>query len=145
MVKAQRSARGLRPDEISDVDVLAADDCWSLLAKENVGRIALHTHDGVDIFPVNFTVNDGNIFIRSAPGSKLIDIAIDPAVAFEVDGKRARTYWSIVVKGTAERMSFDSEIRESGVLDLQTVTSSAKWNYVRISVREITGRRVLRR
>lgn len=144
MLKIMHPPRDLMPEEIPDVDVLDADECWSLLARQSMGRIALRTPDGVDIFPVNFTTHDRAIFIRSAPGSKLIDIAVDPAVAFEVDGKRFRNYWSVVVKGRAQRLSFDSDIRESGVLDLQTFTSSAKWNYVRISVDHITGRRVHR-
>jgi uncharacterized protein len=132
---------GLRPEEIPNVDVLDEDDCWSLLAKQSIGRLAVRTQDGVDIFPVNFTVKGREVFIRSAPGSKLIDIASDSSVAFEVDGKRLRHSWSVVLKGQATRMSADSDIHDSGVLELRTLTSSAKWNYVRIAAGTITGRR----
>lgn len=134
------SPQGLEPEEIPHVEVLDVDECWSLVAKATIGRIGLRTEHSVDIFPVNFTVKDRAVFIRSAPGSKLVDIARDPAVAFEVDGSDGSTHWSVVIKGRAERLSFDSDIQDSAVLDLQTMTSSAKWNYVRISASEITGR-----
>jgi nitroimidazol reductase NimA-like FMN-containing flavoprotein (pyridoxamine 5'-phosphate oxidase superfamily) len=97
-------------------------------------------NSGADIFPVNFTVKDHTIFLRSAPGSKLKDVTSHPLVAFETDGRHRRSHWSVVVKGRAERMSIDAEIEESGVLDVQTLTPSDKWNYVRITPTSVTGR-----
>jgi len=131
----------LKPDEVPEVEYLAQDECWVLLAAAPMGRLGVRADGGVDIFPVNFAVNDGAIYIRSAPGSKLVDIAHASSVAFEVDGSRRRTHWSVVVQGTAERMSLDSDIQTSGVLELPTMTSSAKWNYVRIAPFSVSGRR----
>lgn len=131
----------LTPEEIPKVDELEAVDSWELLERASIGRLAVRAGDSVDIFPVNFTVKDGAIFLRSAPGSKLVDITHAPAVAFEIDGNRGRTHWSVVVHGMAERMSYDTDIVDSGVLDLPTLTSSQKWNYVRITPSSITGRR----
>jgi nitroimidazol reductase NimA-like FMN-containing flavoprotein (pyridoxamine 5'-phosphate oxidase superfamily) len=135
------AVNGLRPDEIADVEELSVATCWSLLRSETVGRLAVRTATGVDIFPINYLVSDATIFLRSAPGSKLVDIANEPEVAFEADGKRRRTRWSVVAKGTAQRMAYDADIHDSGVLELRTLTSSAKWNYVRIIPATITGRR----
>ncbi len=135
------AVNGLLPDEIADVEQLDVATCWSLLRSETIGRLAVRTSTGVDIFPVNFLVTGAMIFIRSAPGSKLVDIANEPEVAFETDGKHGRTRWSVVAKGTAERMPYDTDIHDSGVLELRTLTSSAKWNYVRIVPASITGRR----
>lgn len=131
----------LREDELADVDVLSADDCWAMLEKAPLGRLATRAGEGIDIFPINFTVRDREIYFRSAPGSKLVDITRASAVAFEIDGQHRRTHWSVVVHGTAERMSFDADIQSSGVLELETMTSSAKWNYVRITPATISGRR----
>lgn len=136
-----RAVDGLQPEEIPDVEVLTDEECWMLLTHETIGRVAVRRGEGVDIFPVNFTSKNGDVFIRSAPGSKLIDITSQPAVAFEVDGTGRHTHWSVVLKGQAERMSSDADIHSSGVLGLQTLTSSAKWNYVRIVGGEISGRR----
>lgn len=131
----------LLPVEVPDVEVLADDECWRLLTAAPIGRIAVQTDDGVDIFPVNFLVTDRFIYLRSAPGSKLVDIASASAVAFETDGRRGRKHWSVVVHGNAKRMSFEGDILGSGVLALETATSSAKWNFIRITPSSISGRR----
>ena len=131
----------LRGEELADVDVLSEEECWTLVDEAPIGRLAVRAGDGIDIFPVNFTVRDRTLYFRSAPGSKLVDIAHASSVAFEIDGQHRHTHWSVVVHGSAERMSYDSDIEASGVLDLDTMTSSAKWNYVRITPVTVSGRR----
>lgn len=140
-----RRPHWLTAEEIPDVDELSPHESWALLERAPIGRLAVREGDGVDIFPVNFTVTDRAVYLRSAPGSKLVNITQAPSVAFEVDGHRWRTHWSVVLRGVAERMSHDSDIVESGVLDLSTLTSSAKWNYIRINPTSITGRRFVAR
>lgn len=120
---------------------LALDECWARLEEESVGRLAMCMESGVGIFPINFTVHDHKLYVRTAPGTKLIEMAKNPAVAFEIDGRRVGTHWSVVVKGDAERLTSDDEIEASGVLSLHTATPTAKWNYVRISPASVTGRR----
>ena len=124
------------------IALVNTDDCWRLLEKANLGRIAVQTTDGLDIFPINFVVTDEEIFFRSAPGSKLIDITANPVVAFEVDGLHAGHRWSVVVKGTAHRLDRDDVIERSGVLRLSTATGTEKFNYVRIIPTSISGRRI---
>ncbi|MGV8897315.1 MAG: pyridoxamine 5'-phosphate oxidase family protein [Rhodoglobus sp.] len=131
----------LTPEETDRVDELDTDECWALLEAAPVGRLAARAGDGVDIFPVNFTVKDGAVYLRSAPGSKLVDITNASSVAFEIDGSRRRTHWSVVIHGEAKRMSYDTDIVHSGVLELATMTSSSKWNYIQITPSSITGRR----
>ena len=131
----------LHPEEIPDVAVLDEDECWSLLEAETTGRLGVRTTEGVDIFPVNFQVTDRAIFLRSAPGSKLRDISRESQVAFEIDAHHGPHFWSVVVHGVAERMAFDDDIQASSVLELATLTSSAKWNYIRIAPSDISGRR----
>ena len=124
------------------VALVSSDDCWRLLAKANLGRIAVQTTDGLDIFPINYVVTGEEIFFRSAPGSKLADIAANPVVAFEVDGRHGGHRWSVVVKGTAHRLDRDDMIESSGVLRLPTATSTEKFNYVRIIPTSISGHRI---
>lgn len=121
-------------------DELSAVECWRYLSRTHVGRLAVLGADGVDIFPVNFVVRDQAIYFRSAPGSKLMDVAANPQVAFEADGKRRGRHWSVVVRGAARRLDRDDEIEASGVLALRTATPTEKWNYVRIEPTSVTGR-----
>lgn len=123
-------------------ETLSTEKCWRLLSRAHIGRVAVHLDGEIDIFPINFVVTRGEIFFRSAPGSKLMDIASNPVVAFEADGRRPGHRWSVVVRGTAHRLDRDDEIEASGVLNLDTETSTEKWNYVRIRPTSVTGRRL---
>ena len=120
--------------------VITLDECWARLHGETVARLAVASDFGVEIFPINFTVHDRAIYLRTAPGSKLVDLIKYPIVALEIDGRDAGMHWSVVVKGEATRLSSDDEIQASGVLALHTATSTPKWNYVRILPDSVTGR-----
>ncbi|CAN5180424.1 pyridoxamine 5'-phosphate oxidase family protein [soil metagenome] len=124
-----------------DVEHLAPDACWSLLHSTDVGRLAVIRPDGVDIFPLNYRVHDEKLYFASAPGSKLVDIARSPVVAFEVDSFGDGARWSVVIRGEARRLNDDREIELSGVHAMQSTLPTTKWNYVRIAPTSITGRR----
>lgn len=132
------------------VEDLSTTECWRLLAKDGVGRLATAAVDPVagdlelDIFPINFHAHDGAILFRTGPGSKLIDLTAQPAVAFQTDGRRGRRYWSVVVHGHAQRLALDSDIEQSGILETRAIHPTEKWNYVRIEVESITGIRFRR-
>ncbi|MFT4220163.1 MAG: pyridoxamine 5'-phosphate oxidase family protein [Microbacterium sp.] len=125
----------------SDLEGLRLEECWDALRSASLGRLAVLGPDGApDIFPMNYTVSEERIFVRSAPGAKLVDLARDPRVAFEVDSV-GDIVWSVVVRGTAARLDADDEIEASGVLDLRSASPTGKQDFIRISPREITGRR----
>jgi nitroimidazol reductase NimA-like FMN-containing flavoprotein (pyridoxamine 5'-phosphate oxidase superfamily) len=124
----------------SSVRILDEDECWRLIAESSLGRFAVKVHDGVDVFPINYLARDHELFFRSAPGSKLIDLTLEPNVAFEIDGEHARHVWSVVVHGTARRLASDQEIEDSGIQSLKAWHPTEKYNYVRISPESISGR-----
>jgi nitroimidazol reductase NimA-like FMN-containing flavoprotein (pyridoxamine 5'-phosphate oxidase superfamily) len=126
----------------ADVEGLRLQECWAALASATVGRLAVLGRDGApDIFPINHLVHDARIYLRSAPGAKIVDVVRDARVAFEVDAIAGGIAWSVVVRGTATRLDADDEIVASGVRDLVSANPTAKYNYLRIDPREITGRR----
>ena len=122
------------------VRVLDVEECWRRLETHNLGRFAVQANGGVDIFPVNFLVHDRVIYFRSAPGSKLIDLTLAPAVSFEIDGHVAHHLWSVVIHGVATRLGSDVEIQACGILDLEAWYPSEKLNYVRVTPSSVTGR-----
>lgn len=132
-------------ESVPVIEELTVEDCWKLLEKDGVGRLATAAIDRTtgnvtpDIFPINFHVFERRILFRTAPGSKLIDLTAQPAVAFQTDGRHGRKHWSVVARGIARRMMFDSDIQASGILDLESTLPTQKWNYVRIEVDTITG------
>lgn len=123
------------------MEILDETECWRLLAANGLGRLAVLGDDGIDIFPINYVVNDHVIFFRSAPGAKLAELTVNPEVTFEVDGTQRWKHWSVVAKGRAQRLGLDSEIEASGVLELEGDSPTEKWNYVRIVPGKVTGRR----
>ena len=129
----------------TDMTMLSAEipfeECWHLLEEASLGRLAVSTSFGVDVFPINFTVHDRALYFRTSPGAKLIDISHYPVVALEIDGVHTGMHWSVVVRGEAKRVTSDAEIVASGVQALHTATPTAKWNYVRILATAVTGRR----
>lgn len=128
------------------VEELDTAECWRLLETANLGRLAIEGHDGrPDVFPVNHLVHNGNVYIRSAPGTKLSSIAKNPAVAFEIDGETANFQWSVVLHATAHRLDLDDEIEQSGVLELVSASPTVKHDVIRLSPESVTGRRFPRR
>jgi nitroimidazol reductase NimA-like FMN-containing flavoprotein (pyridoxamine 5'-phosphate oxidase superfamily) len=123
------------------VDVLTEEQCWNALAGVDVGRLAIRTHDDIDLFPVNFLIAERRIYFRTAPGTKMIELTAEPRVAFEADGGDACKRWSVTVKGTAERLKYDTDIEQSGIQGLHSLDPASKWNYVRITPQSISGRR----
>lgn len=127
------------------VSVLSEDQCWNLLARGELGRLALALHGDPDIFPVNYVIDGPRILFRTAPGSKLAELTVNPRVAFEVDEYDERSAASVVAKGTAERMELQREIDAADALPLAPWIPTLKYRWVRIVVNEISGRRFGRR
>ncbi len=118
--------------------------CLALLGVVEVGRLAVRLpNGGVDVFPVNFIIDNGTVLFCTAAGTKLTSIQAEPIVAFEADhfDWYERTAWSVVVKGTAVQVTDPAEILElrDGVLDAWQ--HDRKPFFVRIVDPMITGRR----
>jgi nitroimidazol reductase NimA-like FMN-containing flavoprotein (pyridoxamine 5'-phosphate oxidase superfamily) len=125
----------------TSIESLTESQCWEYLNANFLGRLALVGADGVDIFPVNYTANGVDIFFRTAPGLKMVELTRDPVVAFEVDGADGVMSWSVVVRGKANRLGSDPEIESSHVLQLDSQSPTQKFNYVKIVPRVLSGRR----
>jgi nitroimidazol reductase NimA-like FMN-containing flavoprotein (pyridoxamine 5'-phosphate oxidase superfamily) len=124
------------------IEELSPADCWTLLRGTGLGRLATAVDGFADIFPVNYFVHEESILFRTAPGSKLVNIALNPGVAFEVDGVDTRWHWSVVIHGTAQHLLSEADVIESGVMELVSWSPTAKHNYVRITPDDVNGRRI---
>lgn len=123
---------------------LEEDECWNLLGRGEVGRLAV-IDDGVpNIFPVNYIADGGRILFRTAPDSKLAALNAVPDVAFEVDEFDDAAAASVVVRGIARALSLQREIDLADALKLKPWIPTLKYRWVRIAPRSITGRRFVR-
>jgi len=124
------------------VERLSASECWEYLEQAEFGRLAvIHADGGPDVFPVNHLAHEGALFIRTARDAKLVHIAAHPLVAYEVDDVTGDPVWSVVVRGRAERVMRDDEIRDSGVRGLASWSPTSKFFAVKVTASAVTGRR----
>lgn len=123
---------------------LTDDECWRLLGEAQLGRLALAAGGEVDIFPVNFVVSGRALYFRTAPGDKLLELAVHPEVAFEIDGYDDETAFSVIVKGVAERLETQTEIDEADRLPLASWAPTLKYRWVRINPTSVSGRSFVR-
>jgi nitroimidazol reductase NimA-like FMN-containing flavoprotein (pyridoxamine 5'-phosphate oxidase superfamily) len=129
--------------ETGAMEILDQEQCWSLLSSSEVGRLAVAAAGEIDIFPVNYVVDAHTLVFRSAEGTKLVEVVIAHRCAFEVDGydpSRGQA-WSVVAKGEAEVLNHMSDVDAARQLPLFPWNASPKERFVRITPRELTGRR----
>lgn len=123
---------------------LTDEECWQLLESQEVGRLATAAAGEPEIFPVNFAVGGRALFINTTPGSKLVEIAVNHKVAFEIDQWGPDLAYSVVVKGTAKILETEAERAEAIATGLVSFTTTDKEEWVRITPTEVTGRRLKR-
>jgi nitroimidazol reductase NimA-like FMN-containing flavoprotein (pyridoxamine 5'-phosphate oxidase superfamily) len=124
--------------------VLDHDECWQLLGRAVIGRLAMSVAGDVDIFPVNYLVDEGTILFRTAEGTKLVEVVIAGRVAFEVDGldPAAGEAWSVVVKGHGEVLDEFDDIYHAQELPLHPWNApDQKQRFVRVVPDHVTGRK----
>jgi uncharacterized protein len=127
-------------DLLGGTEILSEDDCWDLLAMENIGRVAVAFGGQVDVFPVTYGLDGRGILFRTNAGRKMT-AALSGEVAFEVDNidGDAKAGWSVVVHGEARDISrFDGPERMRAA---QAWTGSKDFLF-RIAPRSVSGRRV---
>jgi len=122
------------------VAVLDEDACWRLLTSNTLGRIAVSAAGEVDIFPVNYYADGSTLLFRTAPGTKLLELTVHDRVAFEIDGYTDESAWSVVVKGTAERLESGQAIDEAEMAPLHPWIPTLKYRFVRIHPTTVSGR-----
>lgn len=123
---------------------LDEDECWNLFARSTVGRLAVVVGGHPDIFSINHVVDGPRVLFRTARGAKLDAIAVNPEVAFEVDGFDDAQASSAVMRGLARRLELQSEIDTVDALPLSPWIPTLKYHWVQISPLSITGRRFAR-
>lgn len=123
---------------------LTEKECWERILAAPYGRIAVAAADELDVFPVNHAVLDGGLVFRTAPGTKLLELTIRHRVAFEVDGTDGHEAFSVVVKGTAEELVRDADVRDAEASGASPWAPEPKDRWVRIQPTAVTGRAFIR-
>ncbi|HTQ15817.1 pyridoxamine 5'-phosphate oxidase family protein [Mycobacterium sp.] len=123
------------------VTILPEHECWDLLKSMALGRLVTAADGRPQIFPVNFVVQNRTVLFRTAEGTKLISVAINNHVVFEVDDHDVAEGWSVIIEGRTRSLRTDEELKEAEHAQLLPWTASAKTHYIRILPERVTGRR----
>lgn len=126
------------------LEVLGVDDCLGLLRTRCVGRLAYVDDGHPRILPLNYTVVDGQVVMRTRYGDTLDTLAARAPVAFEVDDIDPGDHrgWSVVVHGKAEEVWDPGELARLRAVPLRPWAPGERSHYVRILSSRITGRRI---
>lgn len=120
--------------------VLTPEESLERLQNVQPGRIVVHRSEDIDIFPVNFVVDEGKVYFRTAEGSKLFSINLNQDVLFQADSVENDIAWSVVMKGNAEILQNRDAINHAETLGLRPWAPTLKYHWVQIISEEITGR-----
>ena len=69
-------------DIVSELD---QEECWAALRADEFARLAYHLGDELDLVPLNYAVDGDTLLFRTAEGSKLLGIVMNPDVVLEID------------------------------------------------------------
>lgn len=119
---------------------LSTEQSLARLADVQPGRIVLQRNGALEIFPVNFVLDGEDIYFRTAEGAKLFTLTLNNEVLFEADAVDNGTVWSVVVRGTAENLEKFADIEHAETLPLTPWAPTLKYNWVRITPSDISGR-----
>ncbi|MFN8192846.1 MAG: pyridoxamine 5'-phosphate oxidase family protein [Nocardioidaceae bacterium] len=126
--------------EENPVHEMTTEECWDLIRTQEFGRMAFHLAEQVHITPINYAVDGESLLFRTAEGSKLLAVVMNPDIAFEIDDYSDDQAWSVIIRGTARQLDELEEHRAENV-PLRPWVPTIKYNVVEITPTEISGRR----
>ena len=135
-------------DLTSEMLDLSREECVRLLASHSFGRLAVSIGEGAPVLrPVNYLFDDPSqsVVFRTAVGSKFHALLRSAEAAFEIDGvdERARTGWSVIMRGVIDEVTDPSEISRLDGIGLDSWAPGNKAHWVRIGAWTVSGRRIV--
>ena len=124
---------------------LTQAECQSLLRSGVVGRLALSTPGGPHVIPINYSVVDDAIIVRTSPYSLLGTYGRGTTIAFEIDqfDHEYQRGWSVVARGRAEFVTEQDELDHiRSVWQPRPWAAGSREMYVRLRWDELSGRRL---
>lgn len=124
---------------------LSVQECEELLRAGTAGRVAVSTPNGPHIVPVNYTVVDQAIILRTSPYSVLGTYGRDTMIAFEIDllDRENQRGWSVLARGRVQTVTDRHEldhIRE--ISEPAPWASGARSLHLRLRWTELSGRKL---
>jgi transcriptional regulator with XRE-family HTH domain len=125
-------------------ELLTPAQCRGYLATGGVGRMVFAGPRGPEAIPVNYAMLDGDIVVRTGRHASLVARVVRTRVSFEVDhlDEALAEGWSVLASGLARVVTTRCELEAVRSLGIEPWAGGGKDTYLRISITDITGRRV---
>ena len=129
-------------DDPFATELLTESECWELVSRTVVGRLAVCLDGRAHIFPINYIPDGRSIVFRTAEGTKL-SASRHHHVAFEIDGYEPErgVAWSVILAGEATEIVDAGDWSDALELPLFPWHVAPKGHFVRIAADEVSGRR----
>lgn len=124
---------------------LRYSECLALLHAGVFGRVAVSAPDGPHVVPVNYSVLDGAVMVRTAPDGLIAKFGSGVAVAFEIDHVDYSRHrgWSVMVRGTTAVVDDLAEVaRIRSAWEPVPWASGDRSLLLKLPWTEVTGRRL---
>jgi uncharacterized protein len=135
--------RGGQVPASAQVVNLSEPECWAMLRKHNLGRLAILIEGKPAIFPVNYAAGEGAVVFRTQPGAKLTHGPGSDA-AFEIDGydHGSGLGWSVVAVGPLNDITEATDEKSLAMrrLPVETTAPGARVHWLAIEPARVTGR-----
>lgn len=120
-------------------------ECRDLLqTKSKVGRVAFVVDGKPMVLPVNYRAEQDSVVICIGEGIMLDHLTGNAPAAFEVDVYTvgSRSGWSVLVQGRAVEVTDAQDLEQLQYSPLKSWVTSPNGHWIRISIDEISGRRI---
>lgn len=124
---------------------IGQQECLELLqTKSKIGRVAFVAQGKPMVLPVNYRADADSVVICIGEGIMLDHLTGNAPAAFEVDVYTlgSRSGWSVLVQGTADEVTDPEDLEELQYSPLKSWVTSPSGHWIRISIDEISGRRI---
>ena len=128
----------------SALQLLSRDECLTLMASVPVGRIIYTRRALPAVELVNFTLDEGDIVIRTDHGGKLAAATRGAVVAFEADqvDLADQSGWSVTAVGPSSEVADPDELARLRGIGLRSWAPGERDHFIRISPVMLNGRRL---
>jgi hypothetical protein len=129
------------------LEQLPRDECLRLVGQVPLGRIVYTRQAMPAVELVNFTLDDGDIVIRTDASGKLAAATRGAVVAFEADNVDIITHagWSVTIVGYSRAVTDGADIRHLEDVGLVPWAPGRRDHFIRISAEIVNGRRLASR
>lgn len=126
------------------LEILSEEECRALLARSDVGRVAVTLGALPAVLPVNYSLLEGDIVFLTGEGTKLRAALRNAVVAFEVDeiDRWREGGWSVPAIGVASEITGAEPLARAKALGIRPWAGGNRTHFVRLHPEFLSGRRI---